>query len=61
LEGITGRLTEALHTLPLPESVQVYLCGGNEMIYEAEEILRGRGLQDCDLFREPYYYRAYDA
>jgi hypothetical protein len=31
------------------------------MIYEAEEILLGRGLKIDRIFHEPYYYRAYDA
>lgn len=61
LNGICSRLTESLHTLPLPDKVQVYLCGANEMIYEAEELLKNRGVDESDLFHEPYYYRAYDA
>lgn len=60
LEGICGRLTDALKETPLPERVQVYCCGANEMIYEAEEILAARGVPAADLFHEPYYYRAYD-
>jgi len=60
LDGVIGRLTDALRSLSLPDRVQVYLCGANEMIYEAEEILRERGIPEEDLFHEPYYYRAYD-
>jgi ferredoxin--NADP+ reductase/benzoate/toluate 1,2-dioxygenase reductase subunit len=60
-QGITSRLTDALPDLELPQDVQVYLCGGNEMIYEAEEILLKRGVPKHDIFHEPYYYRAYDA
>ena len=60
-QGKQGRLTDALPTLPLEPGTQVYLCGANEMIYEAEEILRARGIPDEDIFHEPYYYRAYDA
>lgn len=58
--GIQGRITDLLATLPLPEGLQVHLCGANEMIYEAGEILRARGLPKTVLFEEPYYYRAYD-
>ena len=61
LDGVTGRITDALKSCPLPEGVQVYLCGANEMIYEAEDILKERGVPADDLFHEPYYYRAYDA
>jgi ferredoxin--NADP+ reductase/benzoate/toluate 1,2-dioxygenase reductase subunit len=61
LDGVCSRLTDALRHAPLPEGVQVYLCGANEMIYEAEEILQERGVPSEDLFHEPYYYRAYDA
>lgn len=60
LTGMTGRLTEVLHTLPLEPNTHVYLCGANEMIYEAEEILAARGLDFNSVFHEPYYYRAYD-
>lgn len=60
LNGQTGRLTDALQTLPLEEDTHVYLCGANEMIYEAEEILSARGLAFQSVFHEPYYYRAYD-
>lgn len=60
LKGKKGRLTEALKTYDLPEKPHVYLCGANEMIYEAEEILKDRGIPEEHLFHEPYYYRAYD-
>ena len=60
LDGVQGRLTEALNDIDLPEHVHVYLCGANEMIYEAENILTARGIPADSLFHEPYYYRAYD-
>lgn len=60
LDGQRGRLTEALKTDPLPPDAEVYLCGANEMIYEAEEILQARGVKKDRIFHEPYYYRAYD-
>lgn len=60
VNGTRNRLTEALPDLPLPAKTQVYLCGANEMIYEAEEILMTRGIAKTDIFHEPYYYRAYD-
>lgn len=61
LDGITARLTDVLPDIELEPGTRAYLCGGNEMIYEAEEILKARGLQAADIFMEPYYYRAYDA
>jgi len=61
LNGVQGRLTDALKDLPLADQTDVYLCGGNEMIYEAEEILMARGIPQDRIFHEPYYYRAYDA
>ncbi|MCC5844099.1 MAG: hypothetical protein JJU05_07600 [Verrucomicrobia bacterium] len=60
LNGITRRLTDTLRTCGLPEDPDVYLCGANEMIYEAEEILTDRGVPAKRIFKEPYYYRAWD-
>jgi ferredoxin--NADP+ reductase len=60
LDGVTGRLTDTLRICDLPEDPHVYLCGANEMIYEAEEILAGRGIPAKQIFKEPYYYRAWD-
>jgi NAD(P)H-flavin reductase len=60
LHGKTGRLTDHLREMDLPPNAAYYLCGANEMIYEAEEILMERGINRIDLFHEPYYYRAYD-
>jgi len=60
LDGKQSRLTDALREVTLPEGLHVYLCGANEMIYEAEEILTERGIPSDHLFHEPYYYRAYD-
>jgi len=48
----TGRVTDWLRKNELPEDSHIYLCGANEMIYEASDILAGR-----TLFTEPYYYR----
>lgn len=61
LAGHQGRLTEFLQDCSLSPGIDVYLCGANEMIYEAEEILEKRGIPKEDIFHEPYYYRAYDA
>lgn len=60
LNGVTHRLTDVLRTAPLPLDPDVYLCGANEMIYEAEEILIARGIPPRQIFKEPYYYRAWD-
>lgn len=58
--GKTGRVTDFLREMVLPPEAAYYLCGANEMIYEAEDILKGRGINPVDFFHEPYYYRAYD-
>jgi ferredoxin--NADP+ reductase len=58
--GGAARLTERLPDLPLPAGAHYYLCGANEMIYEAEDILRQRGILPEHIFHEPYYYRADD-
>ncbi len=58
--GEAARLTGFLPGLPLPEGAHYYLCGANEMIYEAEDILRKRGIPPDHIFHEPYYYRADD-
>lgn len=60
LNGMTRRLTDTLRTCDLPEDPDVYLCGANEMIYEAEDILTQRGISAKHIFKEPYYYRAWD-
>ncbi|MCC5849343.1 MAG: FAD-dependent oxidoreductase [Verrucomicrobia bacterium] len=60
LAGATERITDTLKTMELPDGVHVYLCGANEMIYEADEILSERGVGFDQIFHEPYYYRAGD-
>lgn len=61
LDGVTARLTDALRDHTPAPGAQAYLCGGNEMIYEAGDILKDKGMRPEDIFVEPYYYRAYDA
>jgi ferredoxin--NADP+ reductase/benzoate/toluate 1,2-dioxygenase reductase subunit len=60
LDGNTGRLTDHLREMDLPPLAAYYLCGANEMIYEAEEILKSREISSENIYHEPYYYRAYD-
>ena len=43
-----------------PDNIHVYLCGANEMIYEATEILEARGVPAECIFNEAYYYRFED-
>ena len=57
VEGWQGRVTDRLATLPLPEGADFYLCGANEMIYQAIELLTARGVPRDRMFHEPYYYR----
>lgn len=60
LAGRPARLTEQLRTLPLPPGAHYYLCGANEMIYEAEDLLLDRGVPQHLILKEPYYYRAWE-
>jgi ferredoxin--NADP+ reductase len=56
-EGWQGRVTDRLAELDLPTGADFYLCGANEMIYQASDILRARGVENHRIFHEPYYYR----
>jgi ferredoxin--NADP+ reductase/benzoate/toluate 1,2-dioxygenase reductase subunit len=56
-EGWQGRVTDRLAGLPLHPEADFYLCGANEMIYQASDLLRARGVGNHRIFHEPYYYR----
>ena len=60
LPGHPPHLTDRLPTVPLAENVHVYLCGANEMIYHAQDILQARGVPADCIFHEAYYYRLDD-
>ncbi|MFO1492745.1 MAG: FAD-binding oxidoreductase [Kiritimatiellia bacterium] len=55
--GFQGRIPARLEGLELPADADFYLCGANEMIYEATDLLVDRGVDRARIFHEPYYYR----
>lgn len=57
----SGRVTDYARGRSFPDNSHFYLCGANEMIYEMQEILAGRGVPKEHVFTEAYYYRADDA
>lgn len=56
-DGWQGRVTTRLQTLDAPPGADFYLCGANEMIYQATDILTARGVPRTRILHEPYYYR----
>ena len=60
VDGFRGRVTHRLESLELDHEAHYYLCGANEMIYEVQDMLAQRGLDQQRIFTEPYYYRADD-
>ena len=60
VDGFRGRVTRRLETLELDPAAHYYLCGANEMIYEVQDRLAERGINEEHIFTEPYYYRADD-
>jgi len=55
--GLADRVTTWLRNNPPNPTSHFYLCGANEMIYEATDILTGQGVPRSHIFHEPYYYR----
>ena len=50
-----GRLTDYLLEAELNLHHQVYLCGNSNMIYDAMDILRARGIPQRQIFTEVYF------
>jgi len=50
-----GRLTDYLLDAELDTSRQVYLCGNSNMIFDAMDILRARGIPQSQIFTEVYF------
>jgi ferredoxin--NADP+ reductase len=50
-----GRLTDYLLETDLDPACQVYLCGNSNMIFDAMDILRARGIQQRQIFTEVYF------
>ena len=57
VDGWQGRVTDRLEKAELPVGADFYLCGANEMIYQATDLLTARGVPRDRIFHEPYYYR----
>ncbi|HPG00003.1 MAG TPA: FAD-binding oxidoreductase [Kiritimatiellia bacterium] len=55
--GFHGRVTKLLEDFDLPAGAHYYLCGANEMIFDAQVLLKNRGVDLANVFTEAYYYR----
>jgi ferredoxin--NADP+ reductase/benzoate/toluate 1,2-dioxygenase reductase subunit len=51
----SGRLTDYLLETELDPEYQVYLCGNSNMIFDAMDILRARGISQNQIFTEVYF------
>lgn len=54
-DGQKGRVTRFLPGFNTDTSMLFYLCGNNNMIYEAYHILRNKGIPDENIFTEVYF------
>lgn len=50
-----GRLTDYLKEAKLDREGMVYLCGNSQMIYDAMDILRDRGIPQRQMYTEVYF------
>ena len=50
-----GRLTDYLLEIDIDSHRQVYLCGNSNMIFDAMDILRARGIPQRQIFTEVYF------
>ncbi len=50
-----GRLTDYLLEAELDTDRLVYLCGNSNMIFDAMDILRARGIPQRQIFTEVYF------
>jgi ferredoxin/flavodoxin---NADP+ reductase len=53
--GQKGRVTRVLPGFKVSADMLFYLCGNNNMIYEAYHILRDKGVPDEKIFTEVYF------
>jgi ferredoxin/flavodoxin---NADP+ reductase len=51
----SGRLTEYLKQIDFDENTCFYLCGNNEMIYDAKEIIHDKGFDNENIHTEVYF------
>jgi len=54
-DGHKGRVTRFLNDFKVDTNMLFYLCGNNNMIYEAYHILRNKGVLDEKIFTEVYF------
>lgn len=50
-----GRVTDYLLECDLDPKFQVYLCGNSNMIFDAMDVLRARGIRQRQIFTEVYF------
>ena len=50
-----GRLTDYMLETDLDTESRVYLCGNSNMIFDAMDILRARGIQQKQIYTEVYF------
>jgi ferredoxin--NADP+ reductase/benzoate/toluate 1,2-dioxygenase reductase subunit len=50
-----GRLTDYLLEAELDPEYQVFLCGNSNMIFDAMDILRARGISQKQIYTEVYF------
>jgi len=50
-----GRVTDYLLECDLDPRFQVYLCGNSNMIFDAMDVLRARGIRQRQIFTEVYF------
>lgn len=50
-----GRVTDYIKTQHFAENTRFYLCGNSEMIFDAMEILKDKGINSNNMFAEVYF------
>jgi ferredoxin--NADP+ reductase len=55
--GFEGRVTDYLRRNPVDPASHFYLCGANEMFYDARDVLEEQLVPATSIFTEAYYYR----
>jgi ferredoxin--NADP+ reductase/benzoate/toluate 1,2-dioxygenase reductase subunit len=50
-----GRVTDKLRNVKIDNDAICFLCGNSEMIYEAFDILTGKGIPVSNIYSEVYF------
>ena len=50
----SGRVTNCLSVHAIPESAHYYICGNGQMVLDAMEVLKGRGVSETSLHHEKF-------